>query len=276
MLVVAARNRLQLDGLERWLLPTLFLALLAQASHLIGAWAGQAPLSALFGGGFTPEALTVYLTSLMLVVFAAVSARYLQRAGATALLVLGIVWVAAVIAISLGPQSSGVLGKAGWLRRVFSNPPDPVGLVAVGGWIAIGILALLIAFYSFYRAHLPEIANRALFWVIIVPLVLMGAVLGVNGTDLLKEIGWATQFAGLIGVLYGTTTHRVFDIRRVLRLAIASVLGTGITALVVPAALMLARTIDPAVSNGFVLLAGPAVLTAVIFAAGRSPMVSIV
>ena len=50
MLVVAARNRLQLDGLERWLLATLFLALLAQVSYLIGAWAGQAPFSALFGG----------------------------------------------------------------------------------------------------------------------------------------------------------------------------------------------------------------------------------
>src|SRR5258708_22499208 len=121
MLVVAARNRLQLDGLERWLLATLFLALLAQASHLIGAWAGQAPFSALFGGSFTPEALTVYLTSLMLVVFAAVSARYLQGNrrlhGATAILVLGILWVAALIALSLGPQSSGVLGKTGWLNR---------------------------------------------------------------------------------------------------------------------------------------------------------------
>src|SRR5258708_24939138 len=202
MLVVAARNRLQLDGLERWLLPTLFLALLAQASYLIGAWAGQAPLSAPCGGGFTPEALTVYLTSLMLVVFAAVSARYLQRVGATALLVLGFLWVAALIAISLGPQSSGVLGKAGWLNRVFSNQPDPVGLVAVGGWLAIGILVLMVAFNSLYPAHLPEIGNRALFWVIIVPLILMGAVLGVSGTDLLKEIGWATQFAAVIGVLY--------------------------------------------------------------------------
>jgi len=134
---------------------------------------------------------------------------------------------------------------------------------------------LVIAFYNFYRAHLPEIANRALFWVIIVPLILMGAVLGVSGTDLLKEIGWTTQIAGLIGVLYGTTVHRVFDIRRVLRLGIASALVTGITALVVLAALLLARSIDPSVGNGFVLLAALAVLTATIYAPLRSSMVSI-
>src|SRR5258708_5280120 len=233
LLIRAVRNPLQLNTVQRSLISTLALALLAQAIQLIPAFTDQRPFAAYIPGGLSASIVAIYLTSLMLVIFASLSARFLQRGGSPILLFLGIVWLVALILFGSGPSSTQIIGTPGWLSHIFTAQPDPASAIAIGGWIAIAAIVLLLSFYSFYKAHLPEIANRALYWVIIVPLLVMGAVLGVSGIDALKEIGWIAQFAAMIGVVYGTAAHRVFDVRRVLRLAIASILVTGRTALVI-------------------------------------------
>src|SRR5258708_38795127 len=270
LLIRAVRNPLQLNTVQRSLISTLALALLAQAIQLIPAFTDQRPFAAYIPGGLSASIVAIYLTSLMLVIFASLSARFLQRGGSPILLFLGIVWLVALILFGSGPSSTQIIGTPGWLSHIFTAQPAPASAIAIGGWIAIAVIVLLLSFYSFYKAHLPEIANRALYWVVIVPLLVMGAVLGVSGIDALKEIGWIAQFAAMIGVVYGTAAHRVFDVRRVLRLAIASILVTGITALVVLAALLAGRTIDPGAENGVLLLVGLAILTAVIYTPIRS------
>ncbi len=270
LLGVAARNSLQLGNLQRWVLLTLFLALLAQAIHIVHPRASEGPYAALFIGGLTQPALVVYLASLVMVAFVALSARFLQRAGATALLVLGLLWWAGLIAVSFLVPNDAILGQPGWFADVVSQHPDPAGAVAIAGWLALGLVVLTITFYSFYKAHLPEIANRALFWIVIIPLVLMGAILGASGNDVLKELGWVTEIVGMVGVLYGASAHRVFDIRRVFGLAISSALLTVVTALVVMAALLAGRMIDPTGENGFLLLGGVAIAAALAYIPLRS------
>jgi signal transduction histidine kinase len=270
LLGVAARNSLQLGALQRWVLGTLFLALLAQAVHIVHPDAHKGPYAALFVGGVTQPAIAVYLSSLVIIAFVALSSRFLQRGGATALLVLGLLWWAGLIVVSFLVPNRAILGQPGWFGQVFSQQPDPAGVVAIAGWVALGLIVLLITFYSFYKAHLPEIANRALFWIVVIPLVLMGVILGASGNEVLKELGWITQIIGMIGVVYGASAHRVFDIRRVFGLAISSALVTLITALVILAALLAGRMVDPIGENGFFFLAGLAILAAIVYVPLRS------
>jgi signal transduction histidine kinase len=270
LLVVALSTRNQLGRLQGWLLGALFLALLAQAIHIVHPRAHEGPYAALFVAGLTQPAVAVYLTSLMLVVFAALSVRFLQRSGAILMLMLGLLWWAGLIAVSFLIPNGALLGQPGWLSAVFNAEPDVAAAAAVGGWAVLGLLVLLVTFYSFYKAHLPEIANRALFWVIIIPLILMGAVLGTSGSEVLKEIGWIAQFVGMVGVVYGALAHRVFDIRRVLGLAFSSAVLTAVTALTVLAAMLVGRAIDPTAENGFLVLAGLAILAALVYAPLRT------
>jgi signal transduction histidine kinase len=275
LLMVAARNGLQLGNLQRWLMGTVFLALLAQVVHIIHPEAHTGPYASLFPAGLTQPTLTVYLTSLMLVGFLCLTVRYLQKAGVRAFLLAGLLWWAAVVAAGFLTPSNWVLGKAGWLSGVFTAP-DLAGALVIGGWIVMGALMIIISLYAFYKAHLPEIGNRALFWVLIIPLLLMGSVLGCSGSDVLKEIGWVSQFIGMIAAVYGALAHRVFDIRRVFRQAIASALVTAVTAIVIMLALLIAETIDAAQANGILMLAGIAILTAVLYAPLRSLVLSMI
>ncbi len=271
LLVIALRNGVHLVGIQRWLVATLLAALLAQAIQLLPIFANQTTILS------QPIALIgLYLSSLMLVLFAALSVRYLQRSVATGLLVLGLLWLLVLVGISLTSTHTTEVGSPGWLGHAFTAERDTTALLTIGGWIVLGLIVLMVTFYSFYRAHLPEIANRALYWVIIVPLLLTGTILGISGTNVLKELGLVTQLVTLIGVVYGAIVHRVFDIRGVLRLAIASTLVTAITAVVIIFSMLVGRTIDPAAENGVLVLGGVAILAAILYAPLRTFTVSLV
>jgi signal transduction histidine kinase len=261
---IAWTNRQQIGLLSRWLAGTLAVAFLAQLIHIVHPQADKGPYAPIFTFfGVTQPAIAVYLTSLMLVAFTALTLRYLQRRGGTIILVLGGLWWLALVVLVQGGANGLILGQPGWYSKVFSGTPDAAGLMTLLGWLVLSLVALLSTFYSFYAAHLPEIANRVLFWIIVIPLVLMGALLGTSGSDVLKEIGWVSQFIGLLGAVYGTIAHRVFDIRRVLRSAVAASLLTAVTALVVLIALLVAQTFNVSVATGFVTLGGIALFAAI-------------
>ncbi len=276
LLLIVMRSGLQLGRLQRWLGVTLLIALLAQAIHIIHPQASEGPYASLFVFGLTQPAVAVYLTSLLLALFGAFSFRYLKRAGALPWLVIGLLWWVALISVSALVPHRNILGQSNWLGQAFIQPLDLPAVVALAGWTVIGLVALVTAFSAFASAHLPEIANRALFWIIVIPLVLMGAVLSVSGNDTLKQIGWLTQFVGLLGAVYGAITHRVFDIRRVLRLGFGSALVTAITAIVILVALLIARGIDPLVESGPLLLSILALSVAIIYVPVRSIMQGLV
>lgn len=251
------------NRLRRWLFGTLCVALLAQAIHIVHPLASQGPYAALFIGGITQPALAVYLTSLLLVLFGAFTFRYLKRSGAVVWLLIGLVWWAALIAVSFLVYNRGILGQRDWLMQAFMPTLDLPSILAIGGWIVIGAVALFSTFVAFVSAHLPEIANRALFWMILIPLVVLGAVLGVSGHEVLKQIGWIMQFVGLCGAEYAAMAHRVVDVRRTLRTGFGSTLLTIITALIVFAALLIARAF-PAAENGLIALGLLALVVALI------------
>lgn len=245
----------------RWLLATLTVAAI---SGVIGVFATDAHL-------FNQEhlaqpAFAIYATSLMLVFYACLTLTYLQRPQARRLwLAGGLVWWAAVAALSMLDKSAP-FGNADWFQNLADNTPL-AGIIAFLGWAIIGGGLLMVTFRSFYAARLPELANQALFWGVVMPLVLMGAVLTATGVEFLRQMGWVVQFVGLAGATYGVLTLRVVDIRQTLRAATIHMLLILVTTVTILAALLIAERLDPEQStNRTILLAGLALATATLHA----------
>ncbi|NLX09335.1 MAG: GAF domain-containing sensor histidine kinase [Chloroflexi bacterium] len=272
LVILAGRNRDQL-GLEsrRWLMLVLAVALLTSFVLVLPSDAEtQDRYAALFLGDLTQPALVVILTNLMLVFFGTQSLRYLQVAERRANLWLGIAlawWAAETVAIGLEPSAG--IGQDGWLGRIY-EPTRLPGILALAGWSVIGATLLAASFYAFIRAHLPEIANRALLWAVITLLVLLGAILGSSGTRVMAEVGWLTQAAGLLGAVYSVSTYRVFDLRRGVRRATATAISTLITALIFFGVLAAAQELEADTEDRILTLAALALLVAVVYVPLRS------
>lgn len=104
------------------------------------------------------------------------------------------------------------LGEPGWLL----NPTDGLdvpSVVALVGFLLIIPTLLGIGFYMFYHAVLPEVANRALYWVLDGAVLLMAMVLVVSGSNSLMMIGQFALLTAAVGAVYAHLNHRVFDIR---------------------------------------------------------------
>ncbi|NLE51580.1 MAG: GAF domain-containing protein [Chloroflexi bacterium] len=224
--ILAGRSRDRFPiGLRRWMVLTLVAALLHALSllvpedaHLRGAGAD------LFIGHLTPAALSVLLGNLTIVFFTRQALRFLRVSGGRAWYFIGLIWWAVLAGASvLLPDLA--LGQDGWLGTI-GQPDQWPGLVVVAGWIAMLSVLSPIAFIVFYRAPLPEVANRALFWAFVIPLVMLGVMVSSSGTLELAEVGWLMQFAGLLAASYSVWAYRVVELRLLVRwLAVGTVLA---------------------------------------------------
>ncbi|MBN2304906.1 MAG: GAF domain-containing protein [Anaerolineae bacterium] len=255
LLTVLVRERQQQPntGARRWLMLTLLVALAGTAVAMLPSDAHtEARYESFFVGDLTQPALVIIAANLVIACFGALILRYLGSRLALLWTVLGLGWWAAQAATSFTTADTGI-GQARWLANIY-DPLEMPNVLAFGGWLVIGVVLLLVALYAFYRARLSEIANQALFGVILVPLVVGGAALGGSGEALIKELGWAIQAIGLVGAVYGVTAYRVFDIRRTLRHATATAVLTVVTALAIFLALILAQQLDADTGGLYVIL----------------------
>ncbi|HML24612.1 MAG TPA: ATP-binding protein [Aggregatilinea sp.] len=231
LLLLAARDRAAIGiGARRWLIPALFVAGIAAAVHVLPEDAHlTAPYDALFPSDLTPGALFVLATDLMLVFFGCQTLRYLQYRSVIVWLLAGMIWwIAQAVMLSVDPVLA--IGEVGWLDTLL-DPLTSTSALLIGGWIVGGVWMLGAAFIAYYRAHLPEVANRALFWAILVPLIWIGSVAGTNGDAIFAKLGWAIQFLGLLGACYSVMARRVISIRHTLRWTVALVLMVVTTTL---------------------------------------------
>jgi len=206
----------------------------------------------------------VYGGSLFLVLYSVLSTVYLQQKRATVLwLVVGSAWLAALIFTSL---QENAFQSPDWVTTL-SEDNYTGGYLAVGGWLAIAVLLLISSFAKFYVARLPEIANRALYWVVISPLAIVGTILIAGSIESLQAMGWIIQAVGVAGAVYGIMALRVVDVRETLRTISVNMALTLVTTGAVLAALLIAEELDPAADvQREVLLAGLALVTATLHA----------
>lgn len=132
-----------------------------------------------------------------------------------------------------------------WLVSAFAAPALPSAVVMLVGYALGAILLIGTAFYAFYVARLPEVANRALFWAINSALLLVGIVFAGTGIDALAAPGTVLMLVGIVGAIYAQVNYRVVDIRRELASALHVLIVFSITAFLIFAALLAAQGIQP-------------------------------
>ncbi len=156
-------------------------------------------------------------------------------------------------------------GSPGWLLRL-TSAPDLTAIVTALGLLFNSVILLGIAFYIFYEAVLPEVANRALYWVLNSGLLTMGIILITSGTESLAALGMTTLLLSITGVTYALSTHRVFDIRGGLSRSLTSLMLLVITGVVIFMSLYAVTGVDlQADPDGIVIIALLAVLITLLY-----------
>ncbi|MFW5692034.1 MAG: ATP-binding protein [Chloroflexota bacterium] len=133
-------------------------------------------------------------------------------------LILCGVWLLATAATVILLDTPNV-GTSGWLVDNFTNP-DTSAILTIAGWFIVVLILSIVALYRFYVARLPEAANRALFWVIEASTLLLGWAMVASGTDAVAIPGMVLMLTAFVGAAYAIKSHRVFDIRSALLLAV--------------------------------------------------------
>ncbi|CAG0980798.1 MAG: hypothetical protein IAE83_10335 [Anaerolinea sp.] len=265
LIAIAARGRARQGGLYRELLAVLITGLLAKAINILVTDAHLGPYAGLFIGGLTQPAVYVLLASAMIIAFTLLSLVYFGQRGGIIVLGVGVVWWVALAIVSVqAPDKTITIGQPGWLAKIFSAADVP-GLLALIGWAVLGGVILFSALYSYVTSHLAEISNRAIYWMLIAPLVILGEVLGVSGSQFLKEIGWLVSFVGIIGAVYGASAYQVFDLRQVIRATVTAALTTGVVALVSFVTIAAALALDPNLPNRVLAIIGLSFATALAY-----------
>lgn len=169
-------------------------------------------------------------------------------------LLVGLIWPVVLIAVVFTAENP-LINRPSWLFSVLTAP-DLSSLVLIGGLAVAAIALVSTAFYSFYAAALPEVANRALYWVLNTAVLAVGIMLVVSGTTTFQVIGVLVVLAGLVSAAYAHSAYRVLDIRGGVVAAIRTVLLIAFAASVIFLALFAAQNVVPETSaeRGLVLV----------------------
>jgi signal transduction histidine kinase len=173
-------------------------------------------------------------------------------------LLFGILWLGLLIGTALTSGNAGV-GEGEWLLHVFTEP-TALGVITLAGFALLSVILLGTAFAAFYNATLPEVANRALFWVLVIAVILMGIVLFVSGAPALTVVGSLTVLFGIAGATYAQMSYRVLDIRSELGTAAQAVILLVLTTAVIFVGIALTANLDLGAQGVVPMIALAAVL----------------
>lgn len=243
VLLLVALLRARLAGRRLWwLLGTIIFSALACAAYAIPAPADLPhPLNR---GTVLTLAIVLLLAMYGALVISDVARLRTNRSFPIVWLVLTLLCLGAVTAAAFA-TSEPQLGQGQWLRQVFQQP-DMLSIAFLAGFVVQMVVLFGAAFSGFYRAALPEVANRSLFWVVNTAILSIGIVSLVILSEalLLVAAGMLLLLLAASGATYAQISHRVFDIRAGLALLIRIGVLTGLTAGVIFAALYLVNALQ--------------------------------
>lgn len=90
---------------------------------------------------------------------------------------------------------------------------DTHGIALFAYLIAGSVILIGVAFYGFYAALLPEIANRSLFWVGNTLLFVFGGLFAMTLYPVLSVSGLLLLLIAMTGAVYAYVNYRIFDVR---------------------------------------------------------------
>lgn len=127
--------------------------------------------------------------------------------------VSGTAWLVVFIAAVLISPRAAI--DVGWLRGGFGLPE----IIAVVGLILATVSAAAVLLRGAFNAHLPEVANRMFYWLMVMALLVTGAALALSGEQMLAPGAHIALIASVGAALYISQRHRAFDVRRGIRTA---------------------------------------------------------
>lgn len=245
-----------------WILLSVALAGLVCLTYVI-------PVDATLGGATLRVLSTLVLSGAALAAFGGAVIRDMGGADRSPRLLRGwlainVGWVSlAVVLWLVNDPAVLLLGETGWLVELLRQF-NPGGMVALFGLVGASVFLIGFGLQRFYVASLPEVANRALYWVLNATVLLQALVLLITGTESIAALGMAVLLVASIGVVHGATYFHVFDIRSALILALRSLFFVAISAAMVFLALYLALTtgLDAENAEGLLIMGLVALLVA--------------
>lgn len=97
-------------------------------------------------------------------------------------------------------------------------------VAAIGLWAVFGLALIGQTLYSISESRFPLQANRRMWWLIAIPIMLGGEAAALWGTPLVSAIGQAVRLAGVVIITYVVITLKLIDIRGIAR----SIIGDGL------------------------------------------------
>lgn len=177
-------------------------------------------------------------------------------------------WLIGLIGVNFGGENAAI-GSPEWLVNAFRTP-DPLSLVTLGGLSLTTLFLLGTTFYAFYVARLPEVANRALFWVLNTAIMVLSVLLMLSGTDLWLMAGSLTLMMSMIGATYAQVSYRIFDIRSSITSTFRVLIVIGLTTILIWSALYIFSLLPSGTRNDdLFIMAFLSLIAATIFTLGR-------
>lgn len=219
-----------------WLMASLIVALLASATYFI-------PVEDFSEPPLTRGLLLVTLLAASLSAFGHVLVIDMSppshgtRRSRVWLTVSGF-WIVAII-FSGFFGNSVLVGTDNWFVDALGSP-DASTIVATAGYLLLSAGILAFAFYVFYRARLPEIANRVLFWIFTAATLLSGVLLLGSGTSAVAALGLLLVLVAQAGAAYALSYHHIFDVRSGLVHAVRTLSFVGAASIITFGAIFIA------------------------------------
>ncbi|MDX2075598.1 MAG: HAMP domain-containing sensor histidine kinase [bacterium] len=151
--------------------------------------------------------------------------------------ILGAVWLVAIVMTGI-IDPNPLVPPVDWLDALFTTPSYTLWAIILGTTI-LSIILTGTSFYRFYKARLPEVANRALFWVMASAPMVFAIISASGGSDNLAALSILFSLISVISTLYALVQHRLFDIRTALLNSFRLFTALGIGAVLTLGALYL-------------------------------------
>ncbi|MCB9453380.1 MAG: GAF domain-containing protein [Anaerolineaceae bacterium] len=250
LLVYAFIRRKWLRTRFLWLGLTILFSAAAASTFLLSE---SVLLAGRSGRGFALVlTLAALLTSLGALVLLDVK-RSGERSLLRSWLLLGLVGIVILSVVSFMGDGARV-GQSDWLAEMVASP-SPISLATLAGLGIVTLFLLGITFRSFYLATLPESANRSLFWVMDIALVVISIIMIISGAETLVLSGIIALTLGVVGSVYVQVSYRVFDIRSSLNLFLQTLILIALVALLLYGSLALLDNIpiEPGIQKGILI-----------------------
>ncbi len=145
-------------------------------------------------------------------------------------------------------------------------------------WGLIGFALLAVTFRVLSRARLPLHANRILWWILMLPLIIIGEGFAIWGSGTAEITGEFMRLAGVAGIAYAILASEIVDVRGLFRSGLGNGLFIIVTAAITLVAIGLSRYLTSLLSieQWQIAVAVIAVLLALLYQAIRTMLGQVV